>query len=292
MSSSYLLVNQLRYHYLYWNVRGKGQPLVLLHGLASNARIWELTAPYLAEDGFVIYAPDLRGHGLSDKPNGDYGFEVLTTDLAAFLEQLELERPLLVGHSWGAMIALAYASRFRMGKYAPRGVVLVDGGMTQLDDSGLGWEEIRQRLTPPRLAGMPLKTFLELLNSRHRGWQPHPEAVEIILANFEISADETIYPRLRFEHHMQIIRAMWDFKTYECFARLNCAVLLLPARPPAPRNPEEDEFLRLKERGLKQAQRLLRQGQVQWLEDTIHDVPLQRPRQLAALIANFAQSLR
>lgn len=292
MASSYLLVNRLRYHYLYWNVEGKGQPLLLLHGLASNARIWELTAPYLAENGFVVYAPDMRGHGLSDKPEGDYGFEAVTADLAAFTGQLELERPLLVGHSWGAMVALAYASRFRVGRYAPKGLVLVDGGMTQLDDSGLTWEEMRQRLTPPQLAGMPLETFLAGLKHHNPGWRPPPEAVEIILANFEISEDETIYPRLGFERHMQIVRAIWEFKTYEHYVHINCPVLLLPARPPQPRTSQEDEFLRLKGRGLEQALSRLKDGRLHWLEDTIHDVPLQRPRELARLISDFALSLK
>ncbi len=49
MSSSYLLLGDLRAHYLGWNLAGKGRPAVLLHGLASNARIWELAAPFLAE---------------------------------------------------------------------------------------------------------------------------------------------------------------------------------------------------------------------------------------------------
>jgi pimeloyl-ACP methyl ester carboxylesterase len=115
--------------------------------------------------------------------------------------------------------------------------------------------------------------------------------VQIILANFEVTQDETIYPRLRFEHHMQIVRAMWEFKTYERFKRLNCPVLFLPTRPPQPRSAQEEEFLRLKERGLEQALRHLKEGHLHWMEDTIHDAPLQRPRELAELISDFALSL-
>ena len=57
MSSSYLLLGDLRAHYLGWNLAGKGRPAVLLHGLASNARIWELAAPFLAESGLRVLRP-------------------------------------------------------------------------------------------------------------------------------------------------------------------------------------------------------------------------------------------
>ena len=56
MSSSYLLLGDLRAHYL-GDLAGKGRPVVLLHGLASNARIWELAAPFLAESGLRVFAP-------------------------------------------------------------------------------------------------------------------------------------------------------------------------------------------------------------------------------------------
>ena len=91
-NSSYLFLNDVRVHYLHWGFPAGGQPLVLLHGLASNARIWELTAPYLEQAGFEVFAPDLRGHGLTDKPDGDYGFETLLRDLSSFMNALELER--------------------------------------------------------------------------------------------------------------------------------------------------------------------------------------------------------
>src|SRR3990172_1189951 len=100
MNSSYFLLNGLRVHYLHWNLGDAGRPVVLLHGLASNARIWELVAPELVLAGLVPLAPDLRGHGLTDKPDGDYGFETYRRDLLAFLDAAQVERPVLVGHSW------------------------------------------------------------------------------------------------------------------------------------------------------------------------------------------------
>jgi len=290
--SSYLLLNDLRVHYLRWGEPGHGQAVVLLHGLASNARIWELTAPYLAEAGFDLIAPDQRGHGLTDKPDSDLGFSTYTQDLLALITSLELDRPILVGHSWGASVALDYAARFAIGRRAPAGIVLVDGGLIQMNAiPGATWEEMRDRLTPPRLAGMPLDDFLDLLRRPRPDWQPNEQAIRIILGNFEIREDETIAPRLRFEQHMQIVRAMWDFDTLERFVQLRCPALLLPAYPPSPLSTEEQDYLQTKEMGLAEILKVNSRVQYDWIQDSIHDIPLQHPQKLARRIIQFAQTL-
>ena len=288
--SSYLLLNDVRVHYLRWGL-GQTRPVLMLHGLASNARIWELAAPYLASAGFDLVAPDARGHGLTDKPDGDYGFKTFSGDLAALINALEFERPLLVGHSWGALLALDYAVRFSVGQRSPLGIVLVDGAMAQLDASGSTWEEIRQRLTPPRLAGMAQEDFLARLAESGSRWGMPEQAQQIILANFEISPEETIAPHLTFERHMQIVRAMWEFQTYSQFTRLRCPALLVPSRPPEPRSEAEQTYLALKEQGVERILKALPGVRVHWMEDTIHDSPLQRPAELAQVITEFASSL-
>jgi pimeloyl-ACP methyl ester carboxylesterase len=292
MQSSYLLINELRVHYLRWNRGGSRLPVVLLHGLASNARIWELVAPNLVDADHDVLALDLRGHGLTDKPDGDYGFDTFHRDLAGFIDALDLERPLLVGHSWGASLALDYAARKSIGSRSPSGIVLVDGGMSQLDQvPGATWESTRQRLTPPRLAGMPVDAFVERVQNANSRWQLDDQAIQIILANFDIREDDTISPRLSFDHHMQIVRAMWEFKTYERYDQVRCPVVLAPARPPAPRSQAEAEFLASKEQGLARIQSHHPGVKVYWQEDTIHDIPLQSPVELAQLIVQFAASL-
>jgi pimeloyl-ACP methyl ester carboxylesterase len=239
------------------------------------------------ERGYALVAPDARGHGLTDKPDHGYSFEVITRDLAALLDTLDRGRPVLVGHSWGASVALDYAARFPVGPRAPAEVILVDGGMTQLDASGLTWEEARDRLTPPRLVGLPLEAFLAHLGSHRPDWQPDSQAVQIILANFEVSEKETISPRLTFENHMEIVRAMWEFQTYERYSRLRCPVLMVPARPPGALSGQELDHLAFKERGEAVARERIRKLRVEWMADTIHDIPLQRPEELAVLIAGF-----
>jgi pimeloyl-ACP methyl ester carboxylesterase len=288
MQTSYLFINGIRTHYLYWNLEDGAQPALLLHGLASNARIWEPVAPYLVNDGLVPIAPDARGHGLTDKPDGSYGVEVYLRDLVAFVETAQLEKPILVGHSWGGLLALEYAVRFPAGRRAPAGLVLVDGGFTQMDQApGANWEDTLRRLTPPPLAGTSAESFLSMLSSPGNKWQPDDQAAQAILANFEISSDELIYPRLSLEHHLKILRSIWEYQTYERFGRVRCPVLAIPASPPGPLGEGEQIHLELKRQGLVKAQASIKGLQVRWMKDTVHDIPLQRPSELAALIARF-----
>src|SRR5207248_4685095 len=67
---------------LYRDWGGEGQPLVLLHGLASNARIWDLVAPRLAAH-FRVLALDQRSHGLTDPAEDGYDFPSIVRDLQA-----------------------------------------------------------------------------------------------------------------------------------------------------------------------------------------------------------------
>ncbi len=292
MESSYVFINDIRLHYLEWNADSAGQTVILLHGLASNARIWQKVAPSLAEGGFSVLAPDQRGHGLTDKPDDSYDFDSFSLDLLAFLEACHLERPLLVGHSWGASVALDYAARSPVGPRSPVGLVLLDGGMNQLNDgAGSNWEETRRRLEPPRLAGTPLESFLARLGAPGQKWTPDEESIGIILANFEIDEDETISPHLSYEHHMQIVRALWEFPTFARFARLRCPVLLLPCANPPPLSEGEQAFLAAKRKGIERLLSQTPQAEVHWLENTIHDAPLQRPELVAEEIIRFADGL-
>src|ERR1051325_6162925 len=101
-----LTANDLRFHYRDWN--GHGWPTLLLHGLAATSHMWDLVAPLL--DTSRTNALDLRGHGLSDKPDCPYTFDEIGGDVLAALDAMHFERPILVGHSWGAQVALWVAA--------------------------------------------------------------------------------------------------------------------------------------------------------------------------------------
>ena len=90
---------------------GAGPPLLLIHGISSSERGFEPIIPQLAEY-FSPITYDLRGHGDSDKPEHGYLYDEYISDLDAILTAMGLERPLILGHSLGGLIALWWAARY------------------------------------------------------------------------------------------------------------------------------------------------------------------------------------
>jgi pimeloyl-ACP methyl ester carboxylesterase len=87
---------------------GTGTPVVLLHGFPFDHTIWQSVIPFLPPDAWLIL-PDLRGHGQSAAPPGIYSMSRLADDVAAILGYLRVRKAILVGHSMGGYVALAYA---------------------------------------------------------------------------------------------------------------------------------------------------------------------------------------
>lgn len=90
---------------------GTGVPIVVLHGMVMEARAWSRLVAAL-DGGRAIVAPDLRGHGGSDRSaDGDYSIAACADDLGAELDALALGTVVLVAHSYGASVAIEYAAR-------------------------------------------------------------------------------------------------------------------------------------------------------------------------------------
>ena len=272
-------VGGLRLHYRDWG--GSGQPILLLHGLASTCHIWDLVAPLLRE-GFAVVALDLRGHGESGKPDDGYDFKTVCGDVQGFMQALGLESPVIVGHSWGASVALEYAAAH---PGAARGIVLVDGGTMELSGSpGVTLEQVKEVLAPPDFTGTTVDEFVQMLRSR----SPNPEMNErfttMALTCFEVMEDRTIRVRFSRANHMRVLEAFWDHRPSELYPEVSCPVLLLPARQPGEPAPTTAILWPNKEEALSLAERLLPVSETVWLEDSIHDVPIQRPELVAEVI--------
>ena len=284
--NQFLDLRGLRFHYRNWG--GSGQPLVLLHGLASNSLIWKLVAPLLARR-FRVLALDQRGHGLSAKPDDGYDFHAITGDLQAFIEALSLERPALVGHSWGANVALQFAAER---PDAVSWLALVDGGFLEISAfPGMTWERTLEMMSPPPLAGLKLETFLQgARNWPGLGSVWNDDVQEIVLANFRIDEDKTIYPHLSRENHLKILRSLWEQKPSTLWPHLRCPALLIPAASDH-QDSRSTIGMENKRKAITLAEEQAPAVKVVWLEDTIHDVPLQRPRELMEAIDGFLEGL-
>jgi len=260
----------------------------LLHGLASAAHIWDLVAPLLAARGYVVTALDQRGHGESDKPGSGYDFDTIVADDAAVIQALHIVRPIIVGHSWGALVALQYAA---VHPEQVTALVMVDGGVGQLSlRPGWSREQAMKDLAPPRFAGTPRDTFLSYIKSGPLGQQWTPQLEDIMLHIVQLRDDDTVAPRLDFENHLQIIGAMWDQPTYDFYRRLRCPTTLILAEQ-KPTSETQQAFFRMRSEGLAYIQQLRPDIRVVRMPDTIHDIPLQRPAELAEEIIRDTPSL-
>ncbi|MCK9905460.1 alpha/beta hydrolase, partial [Frankia sp. Cpl3] len=91
--------------------QGSGEAVVLLHGFCGSSAYWQDVIPLLAETHRVI-APDLRGHGDSDAPQGTYSMEKIAEEIAGLLDNLGIGKAALFGHSLGGYVTLAFAERY------------------------------------------------------------------------------------------------------------------------------------------------------------------------------------
>ncbi len=147
-------------HEVCYRIAGEGPVILLVHGITSDSRTWERVMPGLAREHTVI-APDLPGHGCSEKPRGDYSIGAHACCLRDLLVALGHDRCTLVGHSLGGGIAMQFTYQFP--EMSER-LVLVDSG-------GLG-KEVSTLLRAASLPGselvLPLLAASRLLDAGAR----------------------------------------------------------------------------------------------------------------------------
>ncbi|MEM7346875.1 MAG: alpha/beta hydrolase [Chloroflexota bacterium] len=105
---------------LTWGNPAADRSAVLIHGVTSNALSWVRVGPALAEVGYYVVAPDLRGHGQSPKADGQYALNLMVDDLA---ESVPTTPTFLVGHSYGGVMGILATAR---GVIQPTYLILED----------------------------------------------------------------------------------------------------------------------------------------------------------------------
>jgi len=275
------LENGLQLHFERW---GLGEPnMVLVHGLGSSCHIWDLTAPRLASE-FGVVALDQRGHGESDQPDDGYDFASIVSDLAGFVDHLLSpgRQAVFVGHSWGASVVLNFGVTH---PERTAGLVLVDGG-TGSPGERWTWEETETRLRPPDLDSMSWSDLRASMAGRN-GTFSDPRVEAISRSMFHIDSEHRVRRRFRIPNHMQIVRALWEQRPIELVRQVRSPLLVLPAR----QDTDAADFREAKQRSVDRVVQVQPTARVRWFENTIHDVPLQRPDELAAELLAFGRQV-
>jgi pimeloyl-ACP methyl ester carboxylesterase len=258
---------------------GAPAPFLLVHGLASNARLWDGVGARLVAAGHAVAAVDLRGHGRSSKPDGPYDVAAVADDLATLIATLGLDRPIVAGQSWGGNVVLELAARHPQ---ATRAIVCVDGGWLEPSRAFASWDACRQALSPPRLVGRPLAEIEAHIRSAHPDW---PEAgIRGTLANFEVRTDGTVAPWLTYEHHVAVLRGLWDHHPSERYPLVPVPVLLLPVETGGAARDER------KRDEIAAARAALRYASVRWFMGD-HDIHAQHPDDVADAMSEFVRGL-
>ena len=94
-----------------YSIAGDGPPLILVHGIGAARNTWNKALPLLTRH-FTVVTYDLRGHGSSPKPDGEFGLDELVADLERVRELSGFESAHIAGHSLGGMIGPAYAYKY------------------------------------------------------------------------------------------------------------------------------------------------------------------------------------
>lgn len=123
-----------------YTVQGEGPPLFLIHGIGAARDTWRKALPLLTPH-FTVITYDLRGHGASPMPKGEFGLEELVEDLERVRERTGFQRAHFAGHSLGGMIGPAYALKYP-DRVQSLGLLSTAAFRTE-DDSAKVWAVVR-----------------------------------------------------------------------------------------------------------------------------------------------------
>lgn len=204
---------------------GEGDPIFCIHGLTANCRCWDSLASALAAD-YTLLAMDLRGRGLSNKPDTGYSVEQHVLDVRCVLEDLGLTQVHLMGHSLGAYVSLAFAARY---PDQVRKLILVDAGghLTQAR-----WDKIEMAIQPSlaRL-GQVFPTFEDYTRPLKQApfLQPWTPFLDTYFRYEMEEVEGGLRSRTQAGHILEEIAHIRQFDASALYSRIGCPVLILRA---------------------------------------------------------------
>ncbi|GAC1586887.1 MAG: alpha/beta hydrolase [Acidimicrobiales bacterium] len=251
-----------------------GVPFLLVHGLASNARLWDGVARRLAAADHPVVAVDQRGHGLSDKPDDGYDYETVCADLVAVLDHLGWDRAVVVGQSWGGNVVVEFA-----GRHPDRlvGACGIDGGTLRVARRFGSWEQCMSALTPPSMLGVPAVVLRERMRAGHPDWPD--EGIDGAMACFEVLPDGSVAPWLTLERHLAILAAMYADDPARLYAGIEVPMLFIPAA-----DPRQSAWNASKRHDVEEAVAAIPKARAVWFDPAEHDVHAQHPAEVTQVL--------
>jgi len=205
--------------------QGEGKLILCVHGLTANCRCWDLIASSLVPENNIL-AMDLRGRGLSDKPVSGYSLQHHIQDIFCVLDNIRQEKIVLMGHSLGAFIALAFAANY---PERTEKIILMDGGGQLTQDQ---WDKVTLAIKPSLdrlgqvfpsfaayVANMKLAPFL----------QPWSQALEDYFRYEAESVEGGVRSRINPANILEEAQNIRQEAPSQYYPKVTCPVLILRA---------------------------------------------------------------
>ena len=253
---------------------GTGPGVLLIHGLASNARIWDGVVAELETRGRAVAAFDLRGHGQSQQASDGYTIDQLAADVGAILETLRATdpvwaQPIVAGQSLGGNVVLALAASGT----DLTGIALVDGGFIDLSARYTTWLACADALTPPDLSHLTPEQLEGMLRAEHPDWSD--VAIDGIAACWS-EEDGRIAPRLTRDHHLALLRSLYDSPPTLYASRVRTPTTIIAC--------DGAETDAVKQATIERLAAALAECRCVWRDDADHDIHAQHPHDVAAIM--------
>jgi pimeloyl-ACP methyl ester carboxylesterase len=204
---------------------GKGKTILCIHGLTANCRCWDGIASALSPLHRVL-AIDLRGRGLSGKPPSGYSITHHCEDIRCVLDELNLKRVVLMGHSLGAIVSLAYSAQHP--EQVER-LILVDGaGKLSPEHAKKVFAGIKPSLD--RL-GQVFPSFQAYLDNMKQApfFKPWSTSLEIYFRHEVEKVPNGVRTLMQGTHIQEEILNLMKFDVEPIYKQVKCPVLILRA---------------------------------------------------------------
>ncbi|MBO3678029.1 alpha/beta fold hydrolase [Streptomyces sp. NEAU-YJ-81] len=258
-------------------------PFLLVHGMASSARLWDEVADHLAAAGHAVYAVDLRGHGDSDTPESGYDTPTAVADLVAAAAALGLDRVVVAGHSWGGNVSVRLTAEH---PELVAALALVDGGWLEPAKAFPSWDAFVGALRPASLEGATVQSVSDYFRAIHPDWSP--AAIEAAVDTMLVNPDGSLSRRMSTEQHMSILHSIWNEPPRPWYAAITVPTLLMPAIPKGADGKWAD---RIRTR-IRETTADLRHATMREYLDSEHDLHAQRPRRVADDLLDLARGVQ
>ena len=273
-------------------------PIVLLHGLSQQRHFWGPVVSRMR--GGRVIAVDLRGHGEASVTDGgidvgtdiDVGMERLAQDVIEVLDAAGVSQAIVVGHSWGASVALHAAAAHPQ---RIRACALIDGGLfgpRHIVGPAGTHDEVREALRPPPL-GMLQPVLWEAISSGDLSPYWSVEVQAALEPTFRTDDMGRVFTRVGMERHMAILDGLFAYDPEPDIARIACPAWVVVCQPApsvhSPDDPISAAWEAARDRALAN---LPAPFFVQRWYRALHDVPLQWPALVAGLVETIAERTR